>query len=77
MDSTLSGKEHIKLTASKLSLASYVIRILTSIMSLESLLMTCYAYEHSIMSYDIVFWGNSIHSDQIFKIQKRMVRIIM
>jgi hypothetical protein len=77
VDSTLSWKEHIKHTASKLSSASYVIRILTSIMSLESLLMTYYAYAHFIMSYSIVFWGNSIHSDQIFKIKKRIVRIIM
>jgi hypothetical protein len=77
MDSTLLWKEHIKHTASKLSSASYAIRILTSIMSLERLLMTYYAYAHSIMSYGIVFWGNSIHSDQIFKIKKRIVRIIM
>jgi hypothetical protein len=39
--------------------------------------MTYYAYAHPIMSYGIVFWGNSIHSDQIFKIEKRIVRIIM
>jgi hypothetical protein len=31
---------------------------------------------HTIMSYGIVFWGNSTHSDQIFKIKKRIVRII-
>ena len=77
IDSTLSWKEHIKYTASKLSSASYAIRILTSVMSLESLLMTYYAYAHSIMSYGIIFWGNSTNSDQIFIIQKRIVRIIM
>jgi hypothetical protein len=49
----------------------------TSVMSLESLLMTYHAYAHSIMSYDIVFWGKSIHSDKIFKIKKRVIRIIM
>jgi hypothetical protein len=77
MDSTLSWKEHIKHTASKLSSASYAIRIVTSVMPLESLLMTYYAYAHTIMSYGIVFWGNSTHSDQIFTIQERIVRIIM
>jgi hypothetical protein len=71
MDSTLLWKEHTKHTASKLSSASYAIRILTSVMSLESLLMAYYAYAHSIMSYDIVFWGNSTHSDKIFKIEKK------
>jgi hypothetical protein len=29
------------------------------------------------MTYSIIFWGNSMHSDQIFKIQKRIVRVIM
>jgi hypothetical protein len=78
MDSTLLWKEHIKHIASKLSSGSYAIRILTSIMSLESLLMSYYAYAHSIMSYGIVFWCNSIHSDQIFKIKKkRIVRVIV
>jgi hypothetical protein len=38
--------------------------------------MTYYAYAHSVMSYGIIFWGNSTHSNQIFKIQKRIVRII-
>jgi hypothetical protein len=39
--------------------------------------MTYCAYAHSIMSYGIIFWGNSTHSNQIFKIQKRIVSIIM
>jgi hypothetical protein len=46
-------------------------------MSQENLLMTFYAYVHSVLSYGIIFWGNSIHSDLIFKIKKRIVRIIM
>jgi hypothetical protein len=69
MDSALSWKEHIKHTASKLSSAGYAMRILTSVMSLESLLMTYYAYGHSTMSYGIVFWGNSIHSDKFLKFE--------
>jgi hypothetical protein len=48
MDSTLSWKEQITNTASKLSSASYAIRILTSVMSLErifyGLLCLCTLY---------------------------------
>jgi hypothetical protein len=77
MDSTLSWKEHIKQTAMKFSSASYAIRILTSVTSVESLVTTYYAYADSIMSYGIVFWDNSTHKNQIFKIQKRIIRIIM
>jgi hypothetical protein len=29
------------------------------------------------MTYGIIFWGNSTHSDQIFKIQNMIIRIIM
>jgi hypothetical protein len=46
-------------------------------MSQETLRMVYYfAYVHSIMSYGIIFWGNQPHSEKIFKIQKRMIRII-
>jgi hypothetical protein len=69
-DSTLSWKEHISQGAIKMSSAGYAITALSLIMSQESLLMTCYAYAHSIMSYGI-FWGNSTHSNQIFKIKNK------
>ena len=38
--------------------------------------MFYFSYFHSIMSYGIIFWGNSHHSVNIFKIQKRIIRII-
>jgi hypothetical protein len=38
--------------------------------------MIYYACAHSIMSYGIIFWGNSAYSNIIFKIQKRIVKII-
>jgi len=34
------------------------------------------SYVHSVMSYGIIFWGNSYNSSSIFKIQKRIIRII-
>ena len=34
-------------------------------------------YAHSIISYGIILWGNSSHSEEIFKVQKRIIRIIM
>lgn len=35
-----------------------------------------FSYFHSIMSYGVMFWGNSCVSKDIFKIQKRMIRIL-
>ena len=45
-------------------------------MSLNVLKTVYFSYFHSIMSYGIIFWGNSHLSDNIFKIQKRILRII-
>jgi hypothetical protein len=38
--------------------------------------MIYFSYVHSVMSYGIIFWGYSQHSNSIFKIQKRIIRII-
>jgi len=36
-----------------------------------------FSYVHSIRAYGIIFWGNSPHSNNIFKLEKRAIRIIM
>ena len=38
--------------------------------------MIYYTPFHSIMSYSIIFWGNSTHSQKIFELQKRAIRTI-
>ena len=45
--------------------------------SQETLRTIYFSYFHSILSYGIIFWGNSAYSSNIFKIQKRIIRIIM
>jgi len=37
-------------------------------MSLDVMKMIYYSYVHSVISYSIIFWGNSHLSDSIFKI---------
>jgi hypothetical protein len=32
---------------------------------------------HAVMTYRIIFWGNSSHSTQVFRMQKKVIRIIM
>jgi hypothetical protein len=39
--------------------------------------MVYFSNFHSLLSYGIIFWGNSSHSDTIFKLQKRSIRIIL
>jgi hypothetical protein len=37
---------------------------------------TYFSYVHSVISYGIIFWGNSSYSEDIFKIHKRIIRVI-
>jgi hypothetical protein len=45
--------------------------------STDVLRSTYFSYVHLIISNGIIFWGKSAHSEDIFKIQKRIIRIIM
>jgi hypothetical protein len=77
LDSTLSWKTHIDQLSSKLNSACYLIRSLKSVISTKNLRTIYFSYVHSIIVYGIIFWGNSPYSNNIFKLQKRAIRIIM
>jgi len=61
----------------KLSRACHAIRYVKHFISQETLGTVYFPYFHSILLYGIIFWGNSAYSSNIFKIQKRIIRIIM
>jgi hypothetical protein len=46
-------------------------------MSLYTLKMMYYTLFHSVISYGLIFWGNSSFADTVFKLQKRVFRITM
>ena len=77
IDTTLNRKHHIGELTSRMNKASYAIRSIKPFMSLDALRSTYFLYARSIISYGIIFWGNSSHIEDIFKIQKRIIRIIM
>ena len=60
----------------KLSKACYIIRNAKTYMSAPSLKVIYYAFFHSVMSYGIIFWGNSSHSSIIFRTQIKEIRIM-
>jgi hypothetical protein len=76
IDDSLSWKAHIYQIMSKLNTACFVIQTIQAIMSLETLGVVYFTYIHSVISYGIILGGNQPYSDKIFKIQKRMIRII-
>jgi hypothetical protein len=67
---------HIDQMIPQLNKASYVIRSLKQVLSVESLKMAYFSIFHSIMSCGIMFWAVSTYNKIVFKIQKRVIRII-
>jgi len=70
---SLTWKYHIGELTSRLNKACYAIRSIKPFMSLDVLRSTYFLYVRSIISYGIIFWGNSSHSEEIFKTQKRII----
>jgi hypothetical protein len=75
IDSNLSWKQHIDSIIPKLSKACFAVRSIKPFMSLEVMRLIYFSYFHTVLSYGIIFWRNSVHSKYIFKIQKRTIRI--
>jgi hypothetical protein len=77
LDSKLSWKTHIDKLSSELNSACYVIRSLKSVISIMKLRTIYFSYVPSIMTYSIIFWGNSSDSYNVFRLQKSSIRLIM
>ena len=77
VDNTLSWKQHIDTITPKLNKACYIIRRSKLYLSNDALKMVHYTFFHSVMSYGLIFWGNSTKSKCVFKLQKRAIRITM
>ena len=77
LNNTLSRKTHTGQLSPKLNSACYVIRSTRSVISMKNLRKIYFSYVHSIVAYGIIFCGNSAYSNNIFKLKKRAIRIIM
>jgi hypothetical protein len=67
IDDKLSWHYHIDQIIPKLNMATYIIRIVKPLLSLEALKLVYFATVHSIISYGIIFWGISTYSKILFK----------
>jgi hypothetical protein len=70
-------KGHIDYIIPKSSSACYVIWTIKPYVSQNTLRIIYYSYFHSVMNHGLLFWGSSTESIKIFKLQKKMIRIIM
>ena len=59
LDDTLTWKQHIDLLIKKMSSMSYALSQVKYTFPTETLKLIYYAHVHSIMSYGVIFWGNS------------------
>jgi hypothetical protein len=75
-DSSLSWKKHIDSLTPKLNKSCFVIGAIKLFLSLESLKMIYFSYVHSIITYGIISWGNPSHTNNLFNIPKRIIRVM-
>ena len=76
LDYKLSWSPHIARICSKLRSACYILSILKPTLTTQNLKTIYFAYFHSILSYGIIFWRNSTGNEEIFKLQKKAIRIM-
>jgi len=73
LDSALSRKKHIDKLTGKLCSACYALRHIREVVSKDILKSGYFAHTHSLLSYGIIYWGNSAHAKKIFIIKKKRV----
>jgi hypothetical protein len=67
---------HINKIIAKMNSVCFALRSIRTVVSQKTIRIIYFAYANSVMIYGIIFWGNSQNSIKIFKLQKKMVRIM-
>jgi hypothetical protein len=67
---------HMKHVCNILSKNYYVIQSLKTVTSINTLRSMYFANFHSHLRYGILFWGGDSQSTKVFKLQKKVVRLI-
>jgi hypothetical protein len=76
INNNLTWKTHIEFIKSKLSSACYAVRSVKPFLTIRTLKMIYYSCFHSVMTYGLLFWRNSPDSIKIFRLQKKIIRIM-
>jgi hypothetical protein len=74
---SINWNYHIDYIIPKLSTACYIIQSIKQFMSHSTVKTVYYSYFNAIISYGLPFWGNPPHAIKIFRMQKRIIKIIM
>jgi hypothetical protein len=76
INNPLSWKTHIDKIVPKLSSACFAMRAVKPFMCPQMLKAIYYSHFHSIISYSVIFWGHTAPSTRVFRLQKRIIRIM-
>lgn len=76
LDNKLNWNAHSEYLIPKLHSALFTLRYMSNIVNLSVLKSIYFGYFHSLISYGVIFWGNSTDAERIFKLQKTAVRIL-
>jgi hypothetical protein len=76
IDDTLTWKQQTDQLIKRMSSVSYALRQVKYSLPIETLKMIYLAHVHTIMSYGVIFWGNSSCAKKVFKLQEKIIRII-
>jgi hypothetical protein len=68
---------HTKSLSSKLSKICYMIRSLKGVTSSHIIRNIYFAYFHAHLRYGVIFWGGGTESENIFKLLKQVIQIII
>jgi hypothetical protein len=72
----MSWKSHTDTILPRLSSACFSMRTVKPYFSYQTLKVIYYPNLHAIMSYGVIFWGQSSASLKVFLLQKRAIRIL-
>lgn len=72
----LSWNQHIDQVIMKLSSTTYALRHMKKSLPIDTLKIIYLAYVHTAITYGIFFWGNYSAANNVFLLQKKILRII-
>lgn len=77
IDSHFRWCKHIQYLCTKLPSVIFAINELRNVLDFTTLKVLYFPNFHSLISYGIIFWGNSIDVNRIFVLQKRAIRAML
>lgn len=77
VDQKMTWQQHTENLSKKLSTSCFIIRYLRNTVSIGVLKLAYFGLVQSNLSYGLIFWGKSSHTNKIFIMQKRIIRCMV